>query len=216
MNTLVTAAQPGQKPVCYSGLLVGGRQGCSQQSQDQADITPVDFDPSRPEIPPRVHSGERRSHLLALVHQKPVCSGLSSGGLLVVDRRGCSQQSQDQAKIAPSTLGRLSRPVPPRVHSGERHLSAPLLPNPIWSGVVCWSGSGRRPISKLRVGRGSYTTSGHFGSKRVEYWASLPATIEKNFFSSFVRDLSHPLLGCWRAPEITAMSLDRGQKTRDV
>jgi hypothetical protein len=36
-----------QKPVCSGGLLMGGRQGCSQQLQDRAIITPVDFGPSR-------------------------------------------------------------------------------------------------------------------------------------------------------------------------
>jgi hypothetical protein len=40
-----------QKPVCSGGLLVGGRRGCSQQLQDQADITPVNCDPSRPADP---------------------------------------------------------------------------------------------------------------------------------------------------------------------
>ena len=44
---------------------------------------------------------------------------------------------------------------------------------------ACCSGGGRRPRSQRRVDQGSYTTTEHGGSKRVEEWTSLLATIEK-------------------------------------
>ena len=68
-------------------------------------------------IPPKVHSGERRSLLLALLLQKPV----ESDGLLMRGRRGYSQQiagsrqypSRRLWPIMAARLSRLARPLEP-------------------------------------------------------------------------------------------------------
>jgi hypothetical protein len=62
-----------QKLVCSGGLLVRCRLGCSQRLQDQVGITPIDCDPSRPLILPRVHSGERGEAFFQPFYSKSFC-----------------------------------------------------------------------------------------------------------------------------------------------
>jgi hypothetical protein len=90
-----------QKPICYGGLLVGGRRGWSQQLQDKTVFTPVVCDPSRPAISPRVHPGERREPSFSPFTPK---AGMLYGGLLVGGRQGWSQQLQGQAVFTPCRL----------------------------------------------------------------------------------------------------------------
>jgi hypothetical protein len=69
-----------QKPVCYGGLLVGGRRDCGQQIQDHAGNTPIDFDPSRPVHRAKSAPRRRRSLLLALLLPKAGMFRRSAGG----------------------------------------------------------------------------------------------------------------------------------------
>ena len=73
----------------YGGLLAGCRRGCSQQFQDQAIITRVDCDPSRPAN--LAQSAPRREKKLSFspVTQK---AGMLYGGLRAECSQGCSQQ----------------------------------------------------------------------------------------------------------------------------
>jgi hypothetical protein len=71
------------------------------------------------------------------------------------------------------------------------------------------SGAGGHPRSQLCVDQGYDITTGHGGDKRKEGWTLLPATTEELCSFGYNHDLSRSLLGCWRAPEIPAMSGSR-------
>jgi hypothetical protein len=106
-----------QKTVCYGGLLLGGRRGCSQQLQDQADIAPVDFDPPRPANPAQnAPRRERKPSFSPFYTKSRYVMAVCWWGVAKAAASNC----RNKTTSPPSSLTRLGRQILPRVHSGER------------------------------------------------------------------------------------------------